>query len=338
MFRLIALLVSMLSILVAARAETSMQQQAFATAYQTIRLTDGKLLALDADGNQYSLSLKENKLLPKLDPTSPNTLLRPADILSDARVYSGQGEISSAWLGGPTTRYDHGVMGSSVEASRLYARTRQDPSTEQRGRVVLSLPEDQVFEDRQVRYADLDNDQQDELIIIRTRLNSGAGIVSYGLNRGQLTEEAASDTIGLSNRWLNIIDIQDFTGDGQLEVAVVITPHIGGTLRLFRQQGTRLIPFLEQWGYSNHEYGALELGMSATLDVNGDGIMDIAVPDENRRDLILLTARGSKLQILQRIKNPEPVQSGILIFDIDGDTRPELVYLLKDSTLMIVTL
>jgi len=334
----ITLLTSILVTPVAAQTDISIQRQAFESPYQSIQLLDGKLQALDTAGNRFSLTLKHNKLVPTIAVTSSDPLTRPADILSDARVYSGQGEIATAWLGGPTDRYNHGVMGSGIEASQLNARTHQTIGTKQGRPVSLSLPENQVFEDRRVRYADLDNDQQDELIVIRTGLKSGAGIVSYGLNEGKLTEEAASDTIGLSNRWLNIIDIQDFTGDGRLEIAAVITPHIGGTLRLFRQQGTQLLPILEQWGYSNHEYGARELGMSAALDVNRDGVMDIAVPDENRRDLILLTAKGGQLQILQRIENPEPIQSNILIFDIDGDQQSELVYLLKDNTLIIVSL
>jgi hypothetical protein len=299
--------------------------------YSDLTQIEGQLIGLDSAGTRYTLKIVEGKLESSMtvDSSRPS---RPDDILSDGLVTSGRGPILKAWLGGPTDRYDHGVIADSIEASRLYAQSTN------RETVFLELPANQVFEDRLVRHADLDGDKLEELIVIRTHLRTGAGIASFGFDNGQLKLEAASDTIGLSHRWLNIVGIEDFTGDGNLEIAAVITPHIGGTLTLYQQKGTRLIPIIEQWGYSNHEYGSRELGMSAVLDINNDGIMDMAVPNENRHDLILFTVKDRAFQTLARIKHKSSINSGIYSMDIDRDSELELVYLLKDGALIIVEL
>ena len=144
--------------------------------------------------------------------------------------------------------------------------------------------------------------------------------------------------IGLSHRWLNIAGIEDFTGDGKLEIAAVITPHIGGTLTLFRQNGTQLVPFMSQWGFSNHAYGSRELGMSAVLDLNADGVMDMAIPNENRQQLILLTVKDKTFHELARIQHKTEIKSGIYRVDLDKEPGQELVYLLKDGTLVKIDL
>ncbi len=299
--------------------------------YTDLIQSGNQLFGLNETGNQYALTMVAGNLRSAITRAAGKPS-RPTDILPDGQVIRGEGHIRQAWLGGPTNRYDHGVMADSIEASRLYAQNSRQQT------VYLELAPNQVFEDRHVRYADLDDDGQDELIVIRTHIRTGAGIASYGLNNGNITLEAASDTIGLSHRWLNIVGIEDFTGNGKLEIAAVITPHIGGTLTLFEQNGKQLEPVIKQWGYSNHENGSRELGMSAVLDLNKDGIMDMVVPDENRRDIVLLTAKDKEIQILARIENKARIKSGIYAVDLDGDAETELVYLLKSGELVIVNL
>ncbi len=312
-------------------ASWAFETSSIASQYSNLMEVDGQLIGLDGAGNRYTLKIVEGRLENSaaegfIDPS------RPADILMDGLITSGSDSTIRAWLGGSTDRYDHGVMADSIEASRLYAQSANQKT------VFLELPSNQVFEDRLVRHADLDGDTLEELIVIRTHLQTGAGIASFGFDNGRIKLEAASDTIGLSHRWLNIVGIEDFTGDGTLEIAAVITPHIGGTLTLYQQKGTRLIPIIEQWGYSNHEYGSRELGMSAVLDLNKDGIMDMAVPNENRSELILLAVRDGEFQPLARIKHKSSIKSGIYAVDIDTDSELELVYLLKDGALIIVEL
>ncbi len=298
-----------------------------ATQFNDLILINGELVGLDSEGNHYILKMPAGELESTL-VSKVERPVRPGDILPDGLITTGRNQNQRAWLGGPTQRYDHGVLADSIEASRLYTQFNGQES------LFLELPPEQVFEDRLVRFADLDNDGAEELIVIRTHLKSGASIASYGVENGQITLKSTSEYIGLSHRWLNIVGINDFTGDGKLEIAAVITPHIGGTLTLFQKSGALLVPIMSQWGFSNHAYGSRELGMSAVLDLNGDGIMDMAIPNENRQQLILLTVRGKVFRELARIEHKTGIKSGIYSVDLDKKPGQELAYLLKDGTLV----
>jgi hypothetical protein len=302
-----------------------------ATHFLDLRLVDAQLIGLDETGGAFSLSIKNAKI-SKAAYTLPEAKSRPDDILVDAPVIMGENNISRAWLGGPTSRYDHGVFARQVEASRLYALDGNNTLYR------AELGSQFVFEDRIPRLVDIDADGEDELLVIRTDINRGAGIASYGVDGDRLSLEAQSETIGLSYRWLNIVGIEDFTGDGKREIAAVITPHIGGTLTLFQQRGSQFIPILEQFGFSNHQNGSLEQGMSAIYDFNGDGITDLAVPDANRQHLMLLSARGNQLKLLSTINNKVKIKSAIHLVDINDDGQVELVFLLVDGTLVMVDL
>jgi len=301
----------------------------FETSLIDLQFVDGEIIGRDKNGQTYALSIENNDLTLNTN-TLPNYTYDNIDILPDGEIAQSLGTIRRAWLGGVTKRYDHGVLGDAMEASRLYI---VDENNQQH---VVELPPLQVFEDRYPRLADINNDSDAEAVVIRTDVNTGAAIASYGIKNNKLTLYAVSKSIGLSHRWLNIIGVADFDGDGQTEIAAVVTPHIGGTLTLYRQSGQELQVVLEKHGFSNHKYGSRELRLSATYDFNNDGVMDIAVPNTNRRSLVLLTLKGGIYGELTRIENPSEIKSGVYIFDIDKDDTTELVYLLDDKSLAVV--
>ncbi|WP_416898529.1 MAG: FG-GAP repeat domain-containing protein [Minwuia sp.] len=103
------------------------------------------------------------------------------------------------------------------------------------------------------------------------------------------------------NRWLNPAGIADFDGDGVLEIAVVVTPHIGGTLRLLRPAGgTRMTRVAEAHGFSNHAIGSRDQDLSAVLDWDGDGLPDLALPDAARREVVVVGFPGGIIRELAR--------------------------------------
>lgn len=238
-----------------------------------------------------------------------------------------KGQDYSAWYGAPTTRYQHGILGDAIEAGSLHVKAGQKTYS-------IVLPEDQVFEDRTPRFADLDGDGRPEVIAIRSYLNSGGSVAVYGLRENSLAELASSRSIGKTNRWLNIAGIADFAGAGQLQIAFVETPHIGGTLVFTDWQGTKLKPIASLGGFSNHKIGAREQNLSAEIYFNGDELPDLIVPSNERTNLRIVGFVNGQLQEFARQQLPSPVARHIennaqhsdncAVFELENGQKTEI--------------
>ncbi|MEM7546998.1 MAG: hypothetical protein AAF367_15825 [Pseudomonadota bacterium] len=243
--------------------------------------------------------------------------------LPDGLIATGSRDIAAAWYEEPTTRYAHAILGDAVEAGSLTVRLTDGTQ------LSVDLPNEEVFEDRYPRLADLDQDGRDEVITIRASRTGGGGggVAVYHVVEGKLVEASHVPTIGQSNRWLNIAGIADFHPAPGLEVAFVRTPHIGGTLRLFGWRADKLRLIDEEYGYSNHAIGSPEMRLSATADLSGDGYADMALPSADRRHLKIVTfAEG--VEILAEVALPSRVEKAIL-FDAGAfivGTRDGKVY------------
>lgn len=192
--------------------------------------------------------------------------------------------VIEAWYAQPTTRYQHGVLGDAVEGGSLVAIDHLGQQFE------LVLPTSQVFEDITPRVVDLDGDGRNEVVTIRSGLSDGASVVVYAIADGALIERAATAPIGQPNRWLSIAGIADFRGDGSRQIAIVKTPHIGGVLELLALQGDRLASlYPPRSGYSTHVIGSRILSLADVGDLDGNGTAELALPDQSRRRLVVLT-------------------------------------------------
>jgi hypothetical protein len=183
---------------------------------------------------------------------------------------------------------------------------------------------------------DLEGDGRSELLVVRSGLDTGAALALFAVENGALRLVAQSEAFGQPNRWLNPIGTGDFDGDGGQEIAAVLTPHLGGTLTLYRRQGGRLIPKLSQPGFSNHAPGSRELGMSALLDLNNDGIPDLVVPDDSRERLRLVTFAGGQFRQLGTITHSAEIATGIAVADLDGNGLDDLIYALENGLVVLL--
>lgn len=185
----------------------------------------------------------------------------------------------SAWYESPTDRYQHGALGDIIEAGGFAVQVGSKT-------LRLELPATQVFEDIAPRLADINGDGALDIVTIRSELSGGAAIAVYSIAADEIVELAATEPIGLANRWLNIAGIADYNGDGALDIAQVIKPHLTGNLQVLTLREGKLESIASLNGLSNHINGATELEMSATADVDGDGIVDLVLPTFGQGSLV----------------------------------------------------
>lgn len=200
----------------------------------------------------------------------------------------------TAYLVDPTTRYGHGVLGDAIEAGGF--------AVEREGkRLLFRLGADAVFEDRRVRLADLDGDGQPEAIVVKAYLDRGAAIAVYRIGRHAIEPLAESPAIGQRNRWLNPVGVADFTGLGQPMLAAVVTPHLVGSLRLYRLSGAALVEVSRIDGFTNHRLGERDLDLARIGDIDEDGTPEIVIPSLTRRELAAIAFKGGRAVVLRRM-------------------------------------
>ncbi len=240
------------------------------------------LFAVVADSAKaQKLAVREVTSIPEIQSnvSEPNQL-------PHSRIVTGYNNISKAWLGGATSRYPHGILGDSLEASKLFVETSAGK------RLSLTLPNNRVFEDLEPRLIDIDRDGNDEIMIVESDSHLGASLALYGVVGNQLEAVVSTPFIGRANRWLNPLGVGDFDGDGHLDIALVATPHIGGILRLYRLSDSKLVQYAEHYGVSTHKIGSLNLGLGRV--VKGSPKDLLLVPNQPHNALYLLewTPRG----------------------------------------------
>lgn len=254
----------------------------------------------------------------------------PVGALPDAEIVLGKMGIRSAWFADPTRRYDHGVLGDAIEAASLVAMD------ETKKRHKLALGPDSVFEDRKPRLGDLDGDGQDEIIVVRSYLDRGAALSIVKLTGHGIEVKGETPPIGRAHRWLNPAGIADFDGDGRAEVAIVVTPHIGGILQFWEFRKGRMKRERQLRGFSNHAIGSRVQEMSAVADFDGDGVPDLALPAQDRRSIRIISLAEGAVAELARIPLPAVMVTELIAVKPSGAKRPVLVTGLANSSLALI--
>lgn len=158
--------------------------------------------------------------------------------------------IKAARFVGPTTHYNHGILGDAVEWSGMSV-TLSDGK-----RFLIGFSEGgHVFEDTEPRLWDVTGDGAPEIVVIETDPPRGAQLAIYGARNGGVEKIAATPFIGRTHRWLAPVGAADLDGDGRIEIAYVDRPHLAKVLRLWRFEGGRLRHLGDLEGLTNHKIG-----------------------------------------------------------------------------------
>lgn len=237
----------------------------------------------------------------------PETREKSVNGLPDGRVATagGNATIRQAWYSKPTGRYGHAVLGDTIEGGSLVVVTNRGVKLKYR------LHETEVFEDITPRLADLDGDGKTEVITIQANLLAGAAIAIYQVNNNTLVRAARSKYIGQAFRWLNIAGISNYTGNRTPEIAIVVTPHIGGRLDLYKFHGGRLLRLMSKQGFSNHFIGSRELRLSATYLSQTPNKANLTLPSADRTSMMIMSAQATGWVQKGIIRLPSPIDKAI---------------------------
>ncbi len=195
------------------------------------------------------------------------------DALPDARLVSAAGRLYA--LAGRTRAYAHGVLGDDLEARSVAVL---DPA----GGVetVIDAPSG-VIEAVAPIVADVDDDGEREVVVTVSDAERGARRVALSESGGPLT----GPPVGSGFRWRHQLAVAPFGPRGEVEVAAVKTPHVGGTAEFYRADGGELRLVAERRGYSTHTIGSRNLDGAIAGDLDGDGRAELLVPDDPQREL-----------------------------------------------------
>ena len=225
-----------------------------------------QVVRLEADSSNRWLEVARSA-----EPVLPDA--RPIQVDLDGSSDGGHVLV----LAGPDAqRYDHGVLGDAIEATRIVWLERHSltPMRE------LSLPAPFVFEDIAPRVVALARGTG--LLTVRSG-PAGAQLMLVTADAGnsaRLQIAASGEALGLRHRWMAP------TSDG-IRLLAVHTPHIGGVLHEYRRQGDQLIGRAVARDLSTHRIRTRELDLAVWLGPK------LVVPSQD----------GSRLRVLDATRD-----------------------------------
>jgi hypothetical protein len=258
---------------------------------------------------------REVSAAPALRPVPEQAAQR----IPDSQTAAGRHDVAWAWLASPTLRYPHRALGSPTHAGSVHALVRSRSGSWQV--VELRLQLHRVYEDRVPHIVDIDRDGSEEILLVEADALRGASLVVLGIEHGAdgpaLVERARSAFAGTPFRWLNPVGVDDFDADGRLDLAMVLTPHVGGELQLLHYRPPALVPFARALDVSNHRMGAVEQALAVIVQVQGQR-PTVVVPDMTLRALHALrwdapgrwTELGDVMPLPDRIERLSPLPGG----------------------------
>jgi len=212
------------------------------------------------------------------------------DALPDARLLVDEHE-RVLLLTAPSTRYPHGIVGDRWEATEFtLVETRPSIQVAQ----TISIPGQAVVEGIAPIWADLNGDGKREIIVTISDAEQGAQVVVYA-ESGKL--QATGPAVGRGNRWRHQIAVAPFGSGGGLELAEVLTPHIGGIAGFYRLDDDSLDLSVQEGGVTSHSIGSRNLDMGLAADLDGDGQPELVVFNQQFTEITALrrTANGAQL-------------------------------------------
>ncbi len=223
-------------------------------------------------------------------------------MLDSRIVQNGEGLI--AVLTNPTTDYAHGVLGNTVEASAITIIDTTGDTPEIYN--VIDRLGMSVIEGTSPMWADINLDGEDEIIVTLANAQEGARIVAFSPEGSIIAE---SDPIGQGNRWRHQLAVAPFDGEPQL--VDVLTPHLGRTVEFFTFDDGKLVVTESLSGYTSHQIGSPNLDTAVAGDFNGDGIIELLLPNAGFNQLAGIVINQGNASVAYELETGAVITSNL---------------------------
>jgi hypothetical protein len=257
---------------------------------------NGDIISLSPEGK--ALLLLDERLTVK-QQVSLNALPDAELVITDL---NDDGSPVLVVLTDPSTRYPHGVLGDTLEATSISVYSAE---LELLSQFVLSEPF--VFEQRRVTPLLA---AKRGILATRSSAQTGAGVVFLEWQENHLLLSAEAPAIGLGNRWLNLFASQD-------EFAYAVrTPHIGGPLQRYRLTSTLELEAFDL-GVTNHMIDSRNLDLAVLLEATPEQTL-LAAPSQ-QLDRIHLIACSVTCEVIQEWELSAGLNSNLVSVTIAGE-------------------
>jgi hypothetical protein len=270
--------------------------------------------AISADGNHDSYLVIDDTGDVALLTSDFSEADRVAlNALRDGRMVMNEAGQVAVYAEETQQRYVHGALGDLLEAAALVVLEVEDNELQVVSRI--DLPGLDVFEGISPFWADVDEDGVDDLVTTVSNGEMGAQIQVYGVE-GNLI--ATGPAIGRGGRWRHQLAFGAFGPNGENELVDVLTPHIGGVVEFYRYEDGALNIVAQQGGYTSHVLGTRNLDMVVGGDFNGDGQLEIVLPDQLRTRIVGLQHMENGVEEVWSL----PLNGGRLVTNLAATVLP----------------
>jgi hypothetical protein len=261
-------------------------------------------------------------------PSGPRVVARvDARALPDARItvgsLDGATPVQAVVLSEGTERYRHGALGDKVEAASVTVIDVAANVLAIRFRYVVKPPA--VIEDLIPVFAPIGEGTRAALVMVKSAARQGSSVLVLGWREGGLDTLAEGPALGQSNRWVHVIGAADVTGDQVPELIETNTPHVAGVLVAYERRAAALVPMAKALGYSSHALGSRNEDQAVIADLSGHGRLAVILPRQSRDVLAALELSNGRWEEQWALQLAGPMQSNLLIDDLDGDGLLDLV-------------
>lgn len=215
--------------------------------------------------------------------------------------------VTSARYVSPTDVYPHGALGDDLEWGAVEVTVSRPKAGQGGGHVSrayrIQAPAKSVFEDTKPRLWDIDGDGHSEIVVVISHQDLGAQLAVIVYEGDTFRYIAKTPPIGTRFRWLAPVGAADLDGDGHVEIAFVLMPHLSKTLEIWRYKDGNFRRMAQRRGLTNHQIGWDHIPGGLR---NCDGTPELVTANADWTRVVAITFEGGAIGMREIGKYTRP--------------------------------